>query len=163
MADKASLTLTEIRGHLAADPACAAALREELAGADLKAKDAALAAVTTERDEAKAALTEAKVQLDAHAAAKAARDKAERLAAVVAGSDLGTRFGKHAGAVTEQFRALLLETDEARWTALIADRVALIEASLKAAPGGPRSAFKPDGDGMVPEGAHARLYAALAR
>lgn len=161
------MTLDEVRTYLAAHPAEAMTVLKELHEQDAKAtaQDREFAAMKAEHAKLKTDLAEVRAKNDAHEAAKQAREKAARLEAKLAGSDLVKRFGKVApGAVSEKFTALLLEADEQTWDALIADRATVIEEAVAAAPGGPKSAFKPvetGGNGDLPAGVHARAYAAL--
>jgi hypothetical protein len=140
------------------------------AGEDLGAATASIAALTTERDAAKTALTEAKTKLDGFEAAAAIADKGKRLQEALNASDLVKRFSKIEQAVTAEFRAALMESKEDAWPTLIADRVKVFDAvsrSVGAGGGGngrPRSETKQEsqGNGAPAGDAYDRVLQAFA-
>jgi len=160
-----ALKLKDIQEHLEKDAAHKAALKESLAGAELKSLTEAKASVEAENAKLKTELVESKAKVSAFEAASASRAKAAKLDKVLVESDLGKKFGKNPHAITDEFKALLSDTAEDKWAALIEDRAKLL-AEVKTSIG-PRSAGKDPAalvegrDGLVPEGSHERLRRAL--
>ena len=160
------INLSGIQQYLKANAPEAAALKEHLAGAELKelgaAKTAAETALQKEQaahGETKRTLTEVQVKVDRFEAVEKVREKTGRLETAIAGSELAK---KYAATVTPAFRQLLLEGDEAKWPALIEDRVKVLDqAAAGAANQRPESQAKTFQEGELPQGTHAKLAAAL--
>jgi hypothetical protein len=152
------VTLTQIEESLAEDTAIGAALRERLAGADLKAAAETAVALKAEVEALKAQLAESQAKVDAFESAQAIQEKATRLEAAIAESDLGKKFSKVEPAVTPKFRELLLAAPEADWPGLLEDRVSVLAAATSTVR--PQSTLKEDRQNGSPD-LHQRILAAL--
>ena len=157
-------------------------LIEHIAGQTIRAKDAELTGMQgkvtkleQENGELKSRieaqekeLKEAKEKIDGFTAKDAVVEKAKKLNDAIAAHDLGKRFGKVEGAVSDRFKSMLLEAKEDQWSALMDERLGALDAAAKGAggPSSPKSEGKSDqalseGKSEIPSGYHARLRSAL--
>jgi len=131
--------------------------------------------LTKERDalrvdvEAKAKLIEGKdvelkaktAKVDEYVAKDAVAAKRVKLEEAIGAHDLGKKFGKVEGVVSDTFKGMLMESAEESWTKILDDRLAGV---TKVASGVklPLSEGKQEiKDGAIPEGMHAKLAAAF--
>lgn len=134
------MKLTDIQEHLKADPASATALKEQLAGAELKQLAEDKAKLQAAHDKLKGELTEAQGKVQAYEAKAAEIAKQAKLDTVLGESDLSKKFAKNPKAITQEFKDLLLETSEDKWAKMIKDRVEILEGVTGSNP--PKSDFK---------------------
>ena len=166
------IKLDDIQKALQEDKSLAAAVREMVAGAELKelgearegrkTADAGLAAEKGEHEKTRKALTESQAKIEGFEAADALRVKQAKLDEAIGASDLGQKYGKIEGAVTAKFKQVLLQEKQEDWADLIADRVKILSAAVGKG-GSPTSSGKDTSlsEGQMPADIHARMAAAL--
>jgi len=160
------MELKEVQEYLKkADEAVRGVLMETLAGPQLKESagkikelQEANLALTTKAGEQEKIVVELKAKVSGFEAAEAQRQKAGRLDKALSESDLGKKYKASPLAISEEFREILLGTDETKWTKLIEDRVKMLDAATAT---GPRSDGKIIQEGTVPADAHAQMLQAL--
>lgn len=174
------MDLKTITEALDKDELMAERIKQRVAAKELKELGEAQAALATAATEkaalegqlktASTALAESKTKLDTFESEKAVGAKRGRLDTVLAEHALGKKYGKTVGAITDVFRGALMEADEAKWTGLMDDRLASLDAAAGTRTGQPaESQRKADGalqehrDGGVklPTGICAEMSAAL--
>lgn len=125
---------------------------------------AAIDKITVEKVKAETELKEAKAKVDKFEAEEGVRAKTAKLEEAIAGHDLGKKFGKVQGAVSDVFKQTLMEADDKDWSKLLDDRL----TSLTGVSGVklPLSEGKDEGarggNGQLPEGIHARMAQAFS-
>jgi len=107
-------------------------------------------------------LKESKATIDKYEAAQAVAAKKVKLEEAIADHDLGKKFGKVDGVISETFKGTLMEAAEADWGKLMDDRLGSVSkvstVKLPLSEGKDPSREVP---GAIPEGIHAKLASAF--
>ena len=108
-------------------------------------------------------LKESKEKNDKHEAEKAVATKRVKLEEAITGHDLGKKFGKVEGVISETFKGTLMEAAEADWGKLLDDRlqgVSKVAGTVKLPLSEGKDPSREDST-VIPEGMHAKLASAF--
>ena len=124
-------TLDGILDWLKKNDAVSTALRESLAGPDLKRLGDKIVAVEAERDTIKATLKTISEERDTFKLKDELASKRTKGAAAIAAHDLGKKHGHLPSTASPAFVESLVAIPEEEWKAKLDDRLALVMEALK--------------------------------
>ena len=160
-------TLDGIVEFLKKNDVAATAVRESLAGPDLRRLGDKVVAIEAERDAAVVKIKAISEERDALKLKDELAAKRVKVTTVIAAHELGKKYGHLPSTASVAFVESLMGLAEEEWLAKLDDRLTLVTEALKPPVTTVQSAPKPDGPGAKPteiseEHRHAALRKALA-